>query len=187
MCTFTSLASVISYFNREIRFSTALSLQRHPAIQKYGDWKQHTFSEKQDVFQFGESKGLLTYAQTRVSYVLNTACELETFYITLWEGKNEVSLVYWQTWRLRLSIFLFTDHICNMTCKFSLEAAKRTPGWFLMTEANFFQHRTCAWDVEAFWLLQTLRKWRIHHQMGSGVLCGQLIFTETRRLQCSSQ
>lgn len=58
---------------------------------KLGYWQQHTWSEKQDVFQFWESKGLLAYVQT-MNYVLNIAPEWKTFYMTLWEEKNKSRL-----------------------------------------------------------------------------------------------
>lgn len=52
-------------------------------------------------------------------------------YDTLGREKWSLTAIpYWQTWRLKLLTFLFTDQICNMTWKLSLEPAKRASSWF---------------------------------------------------------
>lgn len=69
VCFLLSLASAISYFNREIRFSTARSLQRSLAIQKYCTDSSIYFQGKKNIhiFQFWESKWPLTYVQKTIS------------------------------------------------------------------------------------------------------------------------
>lgn len=52
----------------------------------------HIFRQTRSISVW-ESTGLLTYVQ-RMSYVLNIACKWETLYMTLWEEKNEVLLLY---------------------------------------------------------------------------------------------
>lgn len=87
---------------------------------KIGYWQQHTLPEKQDIFQFWESKGLSTYVQT-VTYVLDIAHEWETFYMTLWEENNKSpGAPCWETWRLKLLIFLCTDQMWSSSYFWSL-------------------------------------------------------------------
>lgn len=48
---------------------------------------------------------------------MNTACKWEPFYMTLWKEKNEVSSLYWQSWTLKLLVFLFADKIHQCALK----------------------------------------------------------------------
>lgn len=147
-----------------------------------GYWQQHTLSEKQDVFQFWEPKGLLAYVQT-VSYVLNIACEWETFYMTLWEEKKKS---HWYTLLKDLeteTADLF--HWPDVDFKSFLDPVKKAPGWFRWQSVIPTQDLCGAWRGPLTPV--DTQKMSIHHKTGSEVLCGGLIFTGTQLLQSNSQ
>lgn len=187
VCFLLSLASAISYFNREIRFSTARSLQRSLAIQKYCTDSSIYFQGKKNIhiFQFWESKWPLTYVQKTISSKLyiEYCMQVRTIlYDTLKKRKIKFHHYtdragHWSFW----SSFLLTRYT-NVPWNWSLALACIAKRLILLTVNTFFQYTTHTWDEEFLWFLQMLRKCCINHKVRSTTLCGQLIITETQLL-----